>query len=360
MYKMPCFRYSVLDFFQEARWYFTENHRVTWYNELVRKLLVKPLVGRYGIMDSYCNNITVSALSQPDVSSLPNDCNDAIRTRTDKTFLPELSKNPLLLLSDIRGMEMNDKCRMCIESRLEEKIDFWTDSYKNIFGTLFSKLERDADADAPAEVRDLLQKLQSISESIDRAAVEEWYHYYVIRSLYSSLGAESYVEQYNQYTGADVGVGSELFQTCSLVARILEGKPVECPFKLTLEDGMRHLHDHADNTFSSLITAGIPFPFWDTGDETGSLFSGNSPVGGSGVNMSGTLLSSKRYLDLVQQEVSIDISDSTWTQLVETDPVYRWFIASVTNMTSRKFSFIFILWVLFRIQSRLITLPPNQ
>lgn len=332
-YQTPCFRYSVLDFFEEARWSYTESHRVTWYNELVQKLLVKPLVSRFGIMNSKsCSNITGQ--------SEFNECDDTIRARTDIMYLPELSKNPLLLLSDIKSMEMNDKCRICIETKFEETMSLLTFSYKNIFQILFLELGKlnNADPENASEIQDLLQKLQSIIENFDRAAVEEWYHYYVIRDVYANLGASGYKNQFNEYM--DGGEG-QLYLACNLAKSFQ--KPIECPISVTLEEGRKHLKAHADNTFSSVITAGFPFPFWDKGDGTGSLFEGQSPVGGSGIDMSGDILSSAAYLDLPNYKTSewsplysgefMNISDSSWA-LVESDPIFRWFIGSVTTMTS--------------------------
>mmetsp|Transcript_5416 Transcript_5416/g.7833 ORF Transcript_5416/g.7833 Transcript_5416/m.7833 type:complete len:1444 (-) Transcript_5416:63-4394(-) len=344
VYKLPCFRYSVLDFFQEAQWSFTESRRVTWYNELVQKLLIKPLLGRFGIMNSFCSSASSNSQSVA--------CDDVIASRTNKDFLPGLLKNPLLLLSDIRGMEMNDECRICIESQFEGKMNNLTTSYKTIFEILFTELRKlnNTDTDNASEIQDLLQKLPTIIENIDRTAVEEWYHYYVIRDLYSSLGAESYKDEFNTFVQ-----DPQLNLACS-VAKLL-GRPVECPENnITLVDGIKHLQDHADNKFSSVITAGFPFPFWDEGDETGSFLAGQSPVGGSGIDMSGEVFSSAKYFGLSDGNTStwyldlfskyntsdwsplyagekINISDPNWA-LVESDPILRWFIGSVTNMTS--------------------------
>jgi hypothetical protein len=51
-YQFPCARISPMDYFQEARWEFDENKRLTWYEKVVREKIVKPRIPRYGIMRS--------------------------------------------------------------------------------------------------------------------------------------------------------------------------------------------------------------------------------------------------------------------------------------------------------------------
>lgn len=71
-YEFPCLRLSPMDLFQEARWFFDYNgpesvpaheyvpapkqdlYRRTWYNELIRKLLVAPRIPRFGVMTTVC------------------------------------------------------------------------------------------------------------------------------------------------------------------------------------------------------------------------------------------------------------------------------------------------------------------
>ena len=44
VYEFPCVRLSPMDFFQEARWFFDEQDRVTWHEKIVKESLVKPLI----------------------------------------------------------------------------------------------------------------------------------------------------------------------------------------------------------------------------------------------------------------------------------------------------------------------------
>jgi hypothetical protein len=71
-------------------------------------------------------------------------------------------------------------------------------------------------------------------------------------------------------------------------------------------------------------------------------------VSGAGIDLSGTQFSTATYLDisnynqdswnpLYSGNVTDPENDQMWDELVETDPVFRWFIADVTNMTARKF-----------------------
>mmetsp|Transcript_36671 Transcript_36671/g.88913 ORF Transcript_36671/g.88913 Transcript_36671/m.88913 type:complete len:357 (-) Transcript_36671:830-1900(-) len=107
-YQFPCARFSPMDFFQEAKWFFDEDDRVTWYREVARKIVVAPRVPRYGIMTSSC-----STLLGASSSSVPRtECNSIIAKRL-------LAGEPLALFSDIGNLEMNDPCKACIESEVE-------------------------------------------------------------------------------------------------------------------------------------------------------------------------------------------------------------------------------------------------
>ena len=130
---------------------------------------------------------------------------------------------------------------------------------------------------------------------------------------------------------------------CSIVT----GAP--CPTNVTLAEATAALTKHADNTFSSINTAGFPLPLFDKGDGTGYLFNGNEPIGGSGIDMSGTLLSSTVYFDLSNygkpnwsplysggQNGTVDVNSAVFKGYVMTDPVFKWFIAGETEFTGRK------------------------
>jgi hypothetical protein len=65
------------------------------------------------------------------------------------------------------------------------------------------------------------------------------------------------------------------------------------------------------------------------------ILQGNSPVSGSGVDLSGDEFSAADYIDMVRsQNTSADPTSAEWQTLVETDPIYRWFIAGETEMTA--------------------------
>ena len=122
---------------------------------------------------------------------------------------------------------------------------------------------------------------------------------------------------------------------------------IVCPEQrqLTLEDATNALYAHADNDFSSVSTAGNPLPVWSEGDGTGNLYEGDKPVGGSGVVMSAELGSMFAYLDILNygtpewnplyknlgEEFPDPITpDAYWAALIDKDPVYNWFMASLT------------------------------
>lgn len=155
------------------------------------------------------------------------------------------------------------------------------------------------------------------------------------------MGASAYQGGYNQLVTPET-----LPFDCSAVP---------CPpFNITLEDATTALLNHADNTFSSVTTAGSPFPFWSEADGTGAMFAGTNPVGGSGVDMSAPTLSAAAYFDMGNYYTNRDgwspmyavngsaddgfadplTADALWQGMVETNPVYAWFMAGETEMTS--------------------------
>lgn len=334
-----------MDLFQEARWYFTEEERVTWYTEVIRKLLIKPRVPRFGILTQICTS--GSPLSQS------SDCDRTVALRTNETFAVEEGfsadyANPLLLLSDVGGLEMNDQCKICVEEKFEATMERLTAGTTGLFGVMLLELLRllesgtVTDVDELAKLQRLIEQVGTLEKTVDRAAVEEWYSYYVVRGLYADLGSGSYVETY-----------AGVMELLNLPCLVVTGNATMCPATVTEEEAKVHLANHADNAFSSVTTAGAPFPFWSNGDGTGELFGGTFPVSGSGIDMSGTVLSAAAYLDIENYmspawkplyEGFIDplTPGSNWTNFVETDPIFRWHLAGVTPMTSRKCIVVFI------------------
>lgn len=60
---------------------------------------------------------------------------------------------------------------------------------------------------------------------------------------------------------------------------------------------------------------------------------GTSPVSGSGIDLSGTDFSSTQYLGLIaSQNIVADPTSAEFQTFVETDPIYRWFVAGETEM----------------------------
>jgi len=338
-YEFPCLRVSPLDLYQEAQWYFEENDRVTWY-DVNRKFLVKPRLPRFGIMQGVCSSAGGNT-SQSDV------CDHQLALRQNATYavengFPASYANPFALFSDIGAMELNNPCRLCIEEGFESTMQFLTRAITGMFQVMFAELRRfrlDGDLTDPVKIDELdvlIGQVGAIVQSMDRNKVEEFYFYYVLRGLYAELGAESYVANYAEFMGLLGGV-----------CQLLRGGDANCPATVTVSEAAERLLKHADNTFSSVTTAGNPFPFWSEGNGTGALFAGDLPVGGSGVDMSGNLLSSTLYMDLEnvgEPEWSplytngafMDpvTPDPRWTVFVESDPIYKWFIAEQTPMTS--------------------------
>lgn len=337
-YEWPCLRISPMDLYQEARWYFEENDRVTWYDSPIRTSLIKPRLPRFGIMQGVCSSGGGS-------TSVSNACDLTLALRQDPNVavangFPPTYANPLALFSDIGGLELNHPCRICIEQGFESTMNTLTTTFTGVFGVMFQELSRyrrDGGLTDPAQLASLdalIQQVGAIASTMNRELVEEFYSYYVTRTLYAQLGAAAYARNF-------AGAMASLLQACLAVT----GDPTLCPTTVTPQEAGLHLLNHADGTFSSVTTAGSPFPWWSNGNGTGTMFGGNSPVGGSGIFLGGQLLSSTVYMDLANIRnltawtplygQFMDPTAPLWTQLVESDPVYRWFIASVTPMTSR-------------------------
>jgi hypothetical protein len=148
--------------------------------------------------------------------------------------------------------------------------------------------------------------------------------------LYSELGVKGYKENYAAF--------DESIEKCLSLGALLG---LTCPKKsedVSVLTAKRHLLAHADNTFSSVTTSGAPMPFWSEKDGTGSLLVANPttgllyPVSGSGVNMSAPMDSLTTYLSsfVFQPEVLVDPMSKEWQDMVETNPMYAWFMASLT------------------------------
>ena len=339
-YKFPCFRLSPMDLFEEARWYFKEEHRVAWYQE-VKTAMIKPLMVRYGVMVDMCMTVCEHVYllrMNPDYA-------------VDNGYPASHAGSMTDLLQDIYNLELGNSCRICIEDGIDIKMDFLKDEYVVPAFTILTQqlrrllfeLEQQQDT-TPTKVQfvvSLIRKTASITTSTTRADVEDFYTYHVIRGLYSLMGAKEYQKMYRS-------VNDPMYRN---VICDLEG--VQCPpLNVSLGEAEQSLLDHADSPFSSLVTFGSPFPFFGVQDGSGPLFAGNQRVGGSGINMSAPLESLVDYLDLYnrnggdnwkplfydssRQDGFIDPfgDNPLWERMVATNPVYAWFMAGETEMTA--------------------------
>ena len=325
VYEFPCVRLTPMDLFQEARWYMTDKDRVSWYNNGIKKSVVAPRIGRFGIMKQQCAGA--------------DQCMILLGTRL-------ANDNALQLFSDLTGMQMNDPCRICIETNFDATMNYLTDSAQGTFYVLLLQLQRslatlqavpveDQDMTKIAKVGGLHLKILAIIGKIDRPAIEEWFMYYTTRGLYTELGAKEYITKHDVISAMCPG-------GCfpSMEARLLSNDAI---FKGDPANVARFdLANHADTAFSSTNTAGNPYPVIGLG-----------PQGGSGIDFKGAILDTATYLDLgnfgkdecnpkfgatgTDGSAGIaDPDDIKWAEHVETDPVFKWFMAGETPMTARK------------------------
>ena len=102
-----------------------------------------------------------------------------------------------------------------------------------------------------------------------RSSVESFNHYYTIRSLYGELGASSYQANYERMLSTQDPTTNMTFQDlCSLFLQD------HCLPSIDLSSAKKHLLQHADNAYSSVNTAGLPFPFFGGENENVRLFGG--------------------------------------------------------------------------------------
>eukprot|EP00978_Attheya_sp_CCMP212_P025627 scaffold82799_cov44-Attheya_sp.AAC.1 len=244
---------------------------------------------------------------------------------------------------------MEDPCKICVEDGFEqsmEQLTFFVTSLFQVLAAETQKVAADPNNPNAANAQASLADLGAIVQRMDREAVEDFYLHYVTRSLYATLGAEDYV---NNYAALMAGLGP----VCDGVKDATQS-PVDCARTVDIPTAFANLLSHADHEFSSYNTAGFPFFFYSE-NGLSPLFFGNEPVGGSGINMGGTLLSATAYLDLENYATPADWKplyangetldawggDASWNAYVETDPVYNWFMGSVRPLTSRKYGTFF-------------------
>lgn len=300
VYQFPCVRLSAMDLWVESKNYFTELDRVSWYQKVVTDLIINPRVGKFGTLVS-------------------EDCQLVCGSLLYYRFSRGES---LLLFSDLTGMRMNDPCKICVDTNYEANMDELTIGAKSFLGAMLATVQKynnDTSYDT------LLAKISTALASIDRTTIEEFTKYYVARSLYAELGANSYI---SAYTNVNALIGGLL---PTLTQRAQEMNVSEVTI------AQMDLLAHADAPFSSLNTAGNPLPLPGFG---------GAPFGGSGMNLSGDLLGSIKDLavsdpfDLITLNLNppnwnpVDPSSETWQLQVETDPIYQWFIGGQDEITA--------------------------
>lgn len=309
-YQFPCLRLSPMDLYKEAQWTFTTIDKVAWYRGIVQDVLIAPRITRFGALTTTC--------AEP--------CAEVVGYRF-------ATNNALALFADVGNLEYNHVCRICLEASYTATIEQLYNNTIPAFGGLMLKVmafdatleDTEENQALKAENQRIIANLGSLTESITKDQMVEFYGYYVTRGLYAQLGAAGYLASYE-------GFRSFIDQCYEF-----EALGLTCP---THPDDMnallagRDLLRHADNTFSSVTTAGAPFPFWSDGDGTGTLFVGNEetgglfPVSGSGIEMSGDITSLGVFL-FTNGTVGNPTSEE-WQTLVEVNPMYAWFMASLT------------------------------
>lgn len=296
VYQFPCVRLSAMDLWEESKDYFTDVDRVSWYNKGIVDNVVNPRVGKFGILASGSCGACLPLL--------------AYRfTRNEE----------LLLFSDLTAMRMNDPCRICVDDTYEAQMQALTSGVKQLFYVMYLTISK---YNSNSTYSSLLEKVMFALDNTDQSKVEEFYKYYVTRGIYSQLGAAGYIAAYTQVLGSD-----------SLQQRAES-------LNVTIgEIAQLDLLAHADAAFSSINTAGNPLPL--------SLPLG-FPHGGSGINLSGTILGSIANVvslnpfdlitlgsgNLLAWNPVVPESDQ-WVQEVENDPIYQWFITGQETMIGK-------------------------
>lgn len=318
VYEFPCVRLSPMDFFQEANWFMNEADRLSWYEKGIKANLVVPRIGRFGIMSQYCSSAGPYPITV---------CDDIISLRQNATYAIEQGfdadyADPLALFSDLASMEMNHPCRACIEPNYETVMEQLFLGAQAGFYTILGELDRSIkilnnntspDMAKIAKMGGIIQKVGGIVAKLDQAAIEDFFAYQTTRGLYLELGAEVYSGTWMLFNV------SGLFDTLTPDPEVLL--------------------QHADGPFSSHNTMGSFVPWYNQSDPVGTIGTGFKPYGGSGVDLSGTPTQMLQYFGLLPGTEKMyssfaDPDDGFWQSVVEGDPVYKWFTAGETPMTS--------------------------
>lgn len=208
---------------------------------------------------------------------------------------------------------------LCIFS-FAVSMDTLTNGATNFLGLMIKTIQKYNDTSFDT----LLAKIVTAYSNIDRTAIEEFTKYYTARTLYAELGANSYI---SSYTFVNTNLGG-VMPTIEQRAQAMNVTEVLI--------AQMDLLAHADAPFSEINTAGNPIPL-------------PGPVGGSGINLSGNLLGSIKDVtvsdpfDLITLNTNptnwnpVDPSSEAWQLLIETDPLYQWFIDGQDKITACKY-----------------------
>jgi len=330
-YVSPCLRLSPMDLYEEAGWYYKEQHKLDFYR-LVHEDLIHPRLIRFGAMMNDCGGPCFRAL--------------LIRQKPEMLGLPSSYRDPMGLFMDLSKMEMSDPCRVCIENFTSFRIDEVYSTIDRNFRVLEQEFQRYADAN-PAEqtsTQALIQKFQHIRNTVTIDDAEQFFAILVLRGAYISLGAPIYIKRYNEDF-------TELVEACQEQATALGLTCPVLPANATIKIAEEALRQHVDGPYSSLATSGAPFPLWSSPDGLGTMFGSNPtapgqlyPVSGSGLNMSSPMSSLRLYLDtanygnratagawnpLYGADNLIDPKSEMFQTMVEKNPVYAWFMAGL-------------------------------
>lgn len=330
VYQFPCVRLTPMDLYKESRWYMTETDRLTWYEKGIQANVIKPRIPRFGIMQNDCATIT--------------QCGPLLQQRIS-------SGDALLLFGDLTAMSMSDPCRICIETTFEAKMEQGAAGVGGLFGLIANYLGQSAAAfaaapETQAKMLEIAGKALSIYTKMNengREMFEEFTTYYTARGLYTQLGAEQYISSYNSVYTAVTTAGGTMTPFNERLLEFAEPSDLADPVKVqnaALAVAAKDLAAHADGDFSSVNTAGNPYPF-----EIAAV-GFQSPLGGSGLDLSGQTLSMSVHLDAGNAGKpewapgSPDPNSDGWINLVESDPIYKWFMAGEEETIAGKSSFL--------------------
>jgi hypothetical protein len=99
VYQFPCVRLSAMDLWVEMKDYFTETDRVSWYQKAITDKVINPRTGKFGTLVS-----------------------EACQQACGPLLLYRFSRGETLsLFSDLTAMNMNDPCRICVDTNYDGK-----------------------------------------------------------------------------------------------------------------------------------------------------------------------------------------------------------------------------------------------